>query len=107
MKDYSEIMNLPREDREKAFKKDRERILASGTTAKTVLLYLDEYFKESRSAYFRAFEELPLDSELKNFQVVKQGLNALNNLETQLQSEIKAAERVAVPEREEDDNLNI
>ena len=107
IKDLARVMNLPREEREKAFAEERERILASGSTAKTVLLYLEGYFERSKAAYHTAFEMLPLGAELKNYQVVHQGLNALMNLEGELKREIMAAENVSEPEIEDEDNVNI
>ena len=97
MKDLAKVMNLPKEQREEAFAEDRQRILAAGGNAKTVLLYLRDYFEISRIAYLKAFESLPLDSELKEFQVVHQGLNALSNLESELNKQITAASRVTEP----------
>lgn len=88
---------------------EREVILAAGGRAKTVLLYLEDYFKKSEAAYHVAFRELPLDSELKEFQVVHQGLNALFNLARNIKGEITQAERVSTPDPvvTEDENLNI
>lgn len=109
MKDYANIMNLPIEEREEYFEEEKKKILAAGGEAKTVLLYLQEYFKRSEAAYLLAFRALPLDSGLKEFQVVHQGLNALSNLEAGLKREIMQAARASEPELEikENENLNI
>jgi len=109
MKDYSVVINLPEHERVAYFEEEKKKILAAGGEAKTVLLYLQEYFKRSEAAYLIAFRALPLDSELKEFQVVHQGLNALSNLEHELKREIKAAANVSEPELEikENENLNI
>ena len=109
MKDYSDVMNLPIDGREAYFEEEKKKILAAGGEAKTVLLYLKGYFERSEAAYLVAFRALPLDSELKEFQVVHQGLNALSNLESELKREIMEAARVSLPEPEiiEDEDLNI
>ena len=108
MKDLARVMNLPREEREAAFEEEKKKILAAGGDAKTVLLYLKGYFERSRNAYLKAFGELPLDAGLKEFQVVHQGLNALSNLESELNREINEAKRVTEPSeiKEENEYLN-
>ena len=109
MKDLADVMNLPIEEREAYFEEEKKKILAAGGEAKTVLLYLKGYFERSEAAYLVAFRALPLDSELKEFQVVHQGLNALSNLESELRKEITNAARASEPEQEiiENEDLNI
>jgi hypothetical protein len=109
MKDYSKVMNLPEAEQNAYFEEEKKKILAAGGDAKTVYLYLQDYFNRSKEAYLAAFRSLPLDSGLKEFQVVHQGLNALSNLEFELKREIISADRVSemAPAIIEDENLNI
>lgn len=106
-KDYAKIMSLPPEERLDLIEEEKKRMFAEGTLAASVFAYLESYFEEEHKNYFKAFEELPPDAELKHYQTVKFGLIALRNLEANIKNKIRDANQIIEHgTRSENKNLN-
>lgn len=111
-KNYSEIMNLPQEQREARFQKEKENIFSDGSRSAEVLSYLSEYINKEILNHFTAFSSLPMGANIEQFQTVWHSLNAVQNLEADLRKRIEKANKLSTeqankPIEKEDDFTNV
>lgn len=92
------------------YRKQEEALVRLGSDAKIAYSYIKNWIKEAKRECHKAFAELPLSAESKDYLTVKISLDSVMRLESSLLSAIAAGDAIlgqSDEEEDEDDFLNI